>query len=314
MQVAMTSSLRIGQFLRGQSGIYTVGKQLQETVWLASKCESNEPVIVKSVHHFRLQNERDVLNRFRSRTPYIRPLIDEIVEPSDPPAIVLRYLDDHLLNASISQRLTKLEIRYVARRILEALKVLHEDNFVHTDIKPDNILVNYGRGDVRFTDVQVADCGSTVSSDSAYAKDGDLIGAPIWRSPEAQLQIGWGTPTDIWSFGALLITLLYGGNFFIFKPDVPADHDDYELKILQRQCEFFGPFPLTYREICPQKKLNALAYIMQSIPPERRKLFSRISEQEISKEDKEFVLKVMKLDPRDRPSAAELLQDKWFAA
>jgi serine/threonine protein kinase len=45
-------------------------------------------------------------------------------------------------------------------------------------------------------------------------------------------------------------------------------------------------------------------------PPERRKLFSRISEQEISKEDKKFVLKVMKLDPRDRPSAAELLQDK----
>jgi hypothetical protein len=35
MQVAMTSSLRIGQFLRGQNGIYTVGKQLQETVWLA---------------------------------------------------------------------------------------------------------------------------------------------------------------------------------------------------------------------------------------------------------------------------------------
>ncbi|GIK04033.1 hypothetical protein Aspvir_008108 [Aspergillus viridinutans] len=310
----MMSSLRIGQFLRGQNGIYTVSKQLQETVWLASRCESNEPVIVKSIHHFCLQNERDVLNRFQSRTPFLRPLIDEIVGPSDPPAIVLRYLDDHLLNASVTQRLTNLEIRYVARRILEALKVLHEDNFVHTDIKPDNILVNYGQGDVRFTDVQVADCGSTVPSDSAYAKDGDLIGSPIWRSPEAQLRIGWGTPTDMWSFGALLITLLYGGNFFIFKPDVPADHDDYELKILQRQCEFFGPFPLTYHDICPQEKLNALAYIMQSIPPERRKLFPRISEQEISKEDKEFVLKVMKLDPRERPSAAELLQDKWFAA
>jgi serine/threonine protein kinase len=71
---------------------------------------------------------------------------------------------------------------------------------------------------------------------------------------------------------------------------------------------------LTYREICPQEKLDVLAYIMQSISPERRKLFSRITEQEISKEDKEFVLKIMKLDPRDRPSAAELLQDKWFVA
>lgn len=162
-----------------------------------------------------------MLKRFQSRTPFIRPLIDEIVDPSDPPTIVLKHLDDHLLNASVTRRLTGQEIKYVARRILEALKVLHEDGFVHTgkynchlhqvhcltyfaDIKPDNILVNYGQGDIRFTDVQLADCGSTVPSDSPYAKDGDLIGAPIWRSPEAQLRIGWGTPTDIWSFGTLV--------------------------------------------------------------------------------------------------------------
>ncbi|BDD57618.1 hypothetical protein MPDQ_002404 [Monascus purpureus] len=308
----MASSLRLGQCVRGQNGLYTIGRQLQETVWLA-RTENDQQVIVKSVPHFRLHNERDVLNRFQSRTPFIRPFIDEIVEPADPPAIVLKHLDDHLLNASVSKRLTNQEIKYVARRILEALKVLHDNNFVHTDIKPDNILVNYGHGDVRFTDVQLADFGSTVPADSAYAKDGDLIGAPIWRSPEAHLRIGWGTQTDIWSFGALLITLLYGDNFFLFKPDVPADHDDYELKILQRQCEFFGPFPLTYREICTPDTLNILAYIMKSIPPEKKKPFSRISEQEISREDKEFILRIMKLDPRDRPSARELLQDKWFA-
>lgn len=32
---AMASSLRLGQFLRGQNGIYTIAKQLQDTVWLA---------------------------------------------------------------------------------------------------------------------------------------------------------------------------------------------------------------------------------------------------------------------------------------
>ena len=73
-----------------------------------------------------------------------------------------------------------------------------------TDVKPNNILVNYGQGGIHFTGVQLADCGSTVPSDSAYAEDGDMIGAPIWRSPEAQLRIGWSTPTDIWSFGAVV--------------------------------------------------------------------------------------------------------------
>jgi hypothetical protein len=100
-------------------------------------------------------------------------LIHEIVEPSDPPAIVLKYLDDNLLNASVSKRL-----------------------------QPPRS--NMSQDDVRFTDVQIADCSSTVPADSAYAKDGDMIGASIWRSPEAQLGIGWGTPTDIWSFGALV--------------------------------------------------------------------------------------------------------------
>lgn len=146
----MACSLRLGQCVRGQNGLYTISKQLQETVWLAryeadanlmvdsashslfSRTGTDRRVIVKSVHHFRLQNERDVLNRFQSRTPFIRPLIDEIVDPADPPAIVLKYLDDHLLNASVSKRLTNQEIKYVARRILEALKVLHEDKFVHT--------------------------------------------------------------------------------------------------------------------------------------------------------------------------------------
>ena len=31
----MASSLQLGQFLRGRNGVYTLAKQLQETVWLA---------------------------------------------------------------------------------------------------------------------------------------------------------------------------------------------------------------------------------------------------------------------------------------
>jgi len=34
---------------------------------------------------------------------------------------------------------------------------------------------------------------------------------------------------------------------------------------------------------------------------------------EIAKEDREFISKLMQLDPRDRPSAKVLLQDSWLA-
>jgi serine/threonine protein kinase len=79
-----------------------------------------------------VENERDVLRSFQDRTPYLRPLIDEIEEPSNPPTIVLKYLEDHLLNALIKKTLKRKELKYVSRSILEALKVLHKDGYVHT--------------------------------------------------------------------------------------------------------------------------------------------------------------------------------------
>lgn len=48
------------------------------------------------------------------------------------------------------------------------------------------------------------------------------------------------------------------------------------------------------------------------MPAELIKPFKRIGERDILKEDKTFLLKIMKLDPRDRPPAKELLEDEWF--
>ncbi len=88
--------------------------------------------MVKSVRNWRLQNECDVLRRFGPLAPSLRPLLDEIHDPSDPPAIVLKYYDSDLLAASNAQRLTRREIRQVARSVLEALAVLHSEGYVHT--------------------------------------------------------------------------------------------------------------------------------------------------------------------------------------
>ncbi|KAM5507735.1 hypothetical protein McanMca71_001003 [Microsporum canis] len=236
---------------------------------------------------------------------------DEIEDSSVPHSIVLRYLDDDILHASNNQRLTHLEVKFVARKVLEGLSVLHEEGFVHTDIKPSNVLVNYGK-DARFKDVQLADFGSTVHVDSTYAQRGDPIGTPIFRSPEAHLQMKWGTSTNIWSFGALLISLLYGEGFHIFRPDVPVDHDEYDVKILMKHHRCFGPFPASYEEIADQERLAVLAWIMHNSPSETLKPFHLTTTREICQEDKELVLRAMKLDPRDRPTARQLLEDKWF--
>lgn len=227
-------ALSLGQVLRGRLGSYTVSKKIyQDVVWLArlviraanvspwhylglranldgTRDQRNELVAVKSVSgHPRVENERDVLKRFQSRSTHIRPLLDEIQDPAAPITIVLRHLDEDLLGASIRKTLNRKEIKFVARGVLEALSVLHADGYVHTDVKPGNILVNYKDdkddvNEVRFSDVQLGDFGGSYHQESEWATSTTPIGAPMWSSPEVLMEIPWNTATDIWSFGTVV--------------------------------------------------------------------------------------------------------------
>ncbi|KAI0376861.1 STE/STE20 protein kinase [Hypomontagnella monticulosa] len=309
------SPLRVGQALRGRLGTYTISKKIKDTVWCATS-HRNEAVIVKSVNkHPRVENERDILRRFQGQTPYIRPLIDEVQDPAEPTTIVLRHLDDDLLQAAVNKTLNRKEIQYVSRRVLEALSVLHENGYVHTDIKPHNIFVNYGGeiDGVRFSKCQLGDFGGTYPQESNWAKSGIPIGAPIWNSPEVLMETPWNTATDIWSFGTMLITLIYGGDFNIFRPkDTPFDDENYRVEIVKSQFRYFGPFPAKYQEIASEETLLSILYLTQLIPPSSMTPFRLVTEREVAKEDKEFILKIMQMDWRDRPTARELLRDKWF--
>ncbi|KAF3404785.1 hypothetical protein DPV78_002497 [Talaromyces pinophilus] len=189
------SLLKLSQCLTGRLSTYTLTKQLGESIWLgrclASSSNAGETVIIKAARHFRITNERDILRKFQRKTPHLRPLIDEIIEPADPPAIVLKHLQDDLMSASATKRLNGKQIRYVSKRVLKALKSLHEDGYVHAgqyqildQYQMDNVLVNYAPSsetvsEPRFTDVQLADLESTVHTSSRYCEDRDEIGTPI---------------------------------------------------------------------------------------------------------------------------------------
>ena len=54
-----------------------------------------------------------------------------------------------------------------------------------------------------------------------------------------------------------------------------------------------------------------LSVIIESI--EKYTPFALASSEEIEQEDRDFICKLMQLDPRDRPTAKVLLQDAWHA-
>jgi casein kinase II subunit alpha len=85
-------------------------------------------------------------------------------------------------------------------------------------------------------------------------------------------------------------------------------------KILAKFHPFFGPYPATYMTLngINPDVLELLTEIHNTFPPEKRKPFQRISRTEISHRDRDFICKIMKMDPRDRPTVQELLEDEWF--
>ena len=85
-------------------------------------------MVIKRAPPHLLSNEREILGIVQNHTCF-RQMIDNIESPS---SLVLEYLDDNLLDVCSRKRLEGSDLKLVARIVLEALAVLHENGFVYT--------------------------------------------------------------------------------------------------------------------------------------------------------------------------------------
>ncbi|KAH9207380.1 hypothetical protein DL95DRAFT_468718 [Leptodontidium sp. 2 PMI_412] len=122
----MAACFTIGQRLEGTVGSYLVSARVARDIWTATKSSSQAgKVIVKTVPLGRLANERDVLKHFRDCT-CIRQVLDET---KNPPSLILQHLDDNLLHASGVKTLEGSDVKFVAKRVLQAIQALHEAGY-----------------------------------------------------------------------------------------------------------------------------------------------------------------------------------------
>lgn len=113
------------------------------------------------------------------------------------------------------------------------------------------------------------------------------------------------------AYSKQLISLLWGHHWHIFKPDHFDPQDDIFLcEVIKRMYRFFGPFPRSYETLCDAERLEVITLIANTTP--KLTPFRMTGPPEISEEDRDFICKLMQLDPRDRPAARELLQDPWL--
>lgn len=101
----------------------------------------------------------------------------------------------------------------------------------------------------------------------------------------------------------------------MFSPPEMNEKDEiYHVMILTLQCAYFGPFPKKYVELSDDITMGDLDGI-EGLVIQRggRRKYRNTLATNMSKETVSFLDKFMKLDPRDRPSPQELLQDQWLS-
>lgn len=90
---------------------------------------------------------------------------------------------------------------YIVRSALRGLEVLHNTGFLHSDIKPSNVMVD------KLGLVKLVDYGRAVRVDE---KVSFLLGTPLYMSPETHVNKRSAIPSDIYSLGLVLIEMLRG--------------------------------------------------------------------------------------------------------
>ena len=131
-------------------------------------------------------------------------------EANDQPYLVMQLIEgdtlaDELRRGPIGPERTA---RYGAA-LADALAYVHEQGFVHRDVKPANVLI---AADGR---VHLADFGIARLVDSAHVtRTGDVLGTPAYFAPEQVSGGAVGSGADVYALGLMLLECLTGQRAF----------------------------------------------------------------------------------------------------
>lgn len=105
-------------------------------------------------------------------------------------------------------------VRKIIVQIADGLSFLHDNDIIHADIKPENLLTN---GDMI---VKICDIGSGMIVDEI---DSFHVGTIPYIAPELILGVPYDTKIDVWSLGCLMFELYTGE--CLFDPDMYFESD-----------------------------------------------------------------------------------------
>jgi serine/threonine protein kinase len=183
-------------------------------VFYGTDLQTNEPVAVKALKPHVVEQNPNLLERFRREGEALKELNHPNIvkmlaafEENDQHYIVMEYVSGGSLYDMLKQqgKLPIERVLYIALDLCDALTRTHRLKIIHRDIKPANVLLAPD-GTPRLTDFGAA----RLEKLDHLTKEGSVIGTVAYLSPEACQGEPVDGRTDIWSFGILLFEMLTG--------------------------------------------------------------------------------------------------------
>jgi predicted ATPase len=148
----------------------------------------------------------------------------------------------------------------IATQVAAGLAAVHEQNLVHRDIKPGNIMVRLkddGSITAKIIDLGLAKAITEPSFQTAISTPGGFVGTPEFASPEQFTGLALDTRSDLYSLGVALWEIVTGRTPFRGTPgEVMYQHQH-------------TPLPLEQLEDVPQPLVVLLEVLLEKDPGRR---------------------------------------------
>ena len=176
--------------------------------------------------------------------------------------IVMEFVRGSDLKTGIKQRgaLNQRKVAEIGMQVCQALSVAHNQDIMHRDIKPQNIMVQPD-GNVKVMDFGIAHAKNTLKD-----KTTNVLGTAHYISPEQAQGKDVGPQSDIYSLGVCLYEAATG--------KLPFDGDD-AVSVAMKQVNEMPPLPSS---INPKIDPNLERIIMHAMEKDPKQRYATVNE------------------------------------
>ncbi|KAI9330754.1 kinase-like domain-containing protein [Obelidium mucronatum] len=216
-------------------------------------------------------------------------------------------------------------IQQFATQILESITFMHGLRLIHTDLKPENLMlessacrtqVGNAARELLSARLRLIDFGSAIFDEDYHSS---VVSTRHYRAPEIILGLGWTFPCDMWSIGCILVEFYTGDALFQTHDNVEhlammqavlGPIPDYMIRSISPDkpgAKFFKPnlqvnWPISATTKASKKFVKSMKSLQEIIPPK----------DETSRLFLDLVKRLLVYDPKLRITAREALQHPFL--